>query len=64
MARGERTLRKVAVPDFEGICANTTFVLEPKDPTVLLPELLPFIMQTEPFHDHSINQSKDRSIPM
>ncbi|MCW5843948.1 MAG: restriction endonuclease subunit S [Caldilinea sp.] len=51
-------LRKVAVPDFEGICANTTFVLEPKDPTVLLPELLPFIMQTEPFHDHSINQSK------
>lgn len=51
-------LRKVAVPDFEGICANTTFVLEAKDPTLLLPELLPFIMQTEPFHDHSIKQSK------
>lgn len=51
-------LRKVAVPDFEGICANTTYVLEPKDPTVLLPELLPFIMQTERFHEHSIKQSK------
>lgn len=51
-------LRKVAVPDFEGICANTTFVLEPKDPAVLLPELLPFLMQTETFHDHSIKQSK------
>ena len=51
-------LRKVAVPHFEGICANTTYVLEPKDPTVLLPELLPFIMQTERFHEHSIKQSK------
>lgn len=51
-------LRKVAVPDFEGICANTTFVLEPKDPNRLLPELLPFIMQTERFHEHSVKQSK------
>ena len=24
-------LRKVAVADFDGICANTTFVIEPKD---------------------------------
>lgn len=51
-------LRKVAVPDFEGITANTTFVLEPKDPKVLLPELLPFLMQTEPFYEHSVKQSK------
>jgi type I restriction enzyme S subunit len=51
-------LRKVAVPDFEGICANTTFVLETKDPTILLPELLPFIMQTEAFNEHSVKQSK------
>jgi type I restriction enzyme S subunit len=51
-------LRKVAVADFEGVCANTTLVLEPKDPTVLLPELLPFIMQTEAFHEHSIKQSR------
>jgi type I restriction enzyme S subunit len=31
-------LRKVAVADFEGICANTTFVLEPKSAEELLPE--------------------------
>jgi type I restriction enzyme S subunit len=51
-------LRKVAVADFEGITANTTYVLESKDPDVLLPDLLPFIMQTESFHQHSIRESK------
>lgn len=51
-------LRKVAVAEFEGITANTTFVIGSKDPRVLLPELLPFIMQTESFHEHSIKQSK------
>lgn len=51
-------LRKVAVADFEGITANTTFVIESRDPKILLPELLPFIMQTESFHAHSIMQSK------
>jgi type I restriction enzyme S subunit len=51
-------LRKVAVADFEGITANTTYVLEPKDPDVLLPDLLPFIMQTDSFNAHSIKQSK------
>ena len=47
-------LRKVVVADFEGITANTTFVLETKNPDILLPELLPFVMQQESFHDHSI----------
>jgi len=51
-------LRKVAIPHFEGICANTTFVLESKDPKILLPELLPFIMQTDRFNEHSVKQSK------
>jgi type I restriction enzyme, S subunit len=51
-------LRKVAYADFDGICANTTFVAESSDPTVLLPELLPFLMTTEAFHTHSIAQSK------
>jgi type I restriction enzyme S subunit len=51
-------LRKVAHADFDGICANTTFVAESSDPTVLLPELLPFVMTTETFHAHSIAQSK------
>ena len=51
-------LRKVAVAEFEGITANTTYVLEPKDPNVLSPELLPFIMQTEAFSQHSVRESK------
>ena len=51
-------LRKVAVADFEGICANTTFVLESASPTILLPELLPFLMQTDTFHEHSKRESK------
>lgn len=49
-------LRKIAVADFEGITANTTFVIESKDATVLLPKLLPFIMQTESFHAFSVKQ--------
>lgn len=51
-------LRKVALADFEGVTANTTYVLESKDPKALMPELLPFIMQTEAFHAHSIARSK------
>lgn len=51
-------LRKVAVADFEGICANTTFVLEPKNPNELLPEFLPFLMQTEAFNAFSVKNSK------
>lgn len=51
-------LRKVALADFEGITANTTFVLETKDPGRLMPELLPFLMQTEAFHSYSIKHSK------
>jgi len=51
-------LRKVAVADFEGICANTTFVLESKNPDELLPEFLPFLMQTEAFNAFSVKNSK------
>jgi type I restriction enzyme, S subunit len=51
-------LRKVAVADFEGITANTTYVIEPRNPEVLLPDFLPFVMSTERFHEHSIKQSK------
>ena len=56
-------LRKVAVADFEGITANTTFVLESKDETVLLQSLLPFIMQSERFTQHSIKRSKGSTNP-
>ena len=51
-------LRKVALADFEGITANTTYVLESKNPEILLPEMLPFIMQAETFHEHSRRESK------
>jgi type I restriction enzyme S subunit len=51
-------LRKVAVADFEGVCANTTFVVETKDPTVLLQEFLPFVMSAEPFHAFAVAESK------
>ena len=50
-------LRKVALADFEGICANTTFVVESASDD-LLPEFLPYVMTTEAFHEHSIKQSK------
>lgn len=51
-------LRKVAVADFDGICANTTFVLEPKNPDELLPTFLPFLMQTDAFNEFSVKNSK------
>lgn len=50
-------LRKVAVADFDGICANTTFVIEAK-PDIIEPDLLPFIMQSEGFNEHSIRNSR------
>ncbi len=51
-------LRKVAIADFNGICANTTFVLEPKNPADLLPAFLPFLMQTQAFNSFSVKNSK------
>ncbi len=51
-------LRKVVIANFEGVTANTTFVLESKDTSVLLQELLPFLMQSETFHEHSKRESK------
>lgn len=51
-------LRKVALAEFDGVCANTTFVMETADSSRLLPELLPFVMSTEAFHAHSIAESK------
>ena len=51
-------LRKVAQVDFEGVCSNTTFVLEPRDPASLLPDFLLYVLSTESFHQHSQRQSK------
>ena len=49
--------RKVAVADFEGVCSGDIYVFESRDPAVLLPELLPFICQTDAFFDHAIGTS-------
>lgn len=49
--------RKVAVADFSGVCSGDIYVLETKDATVLLPELLPFICQTDAFFDHAVGTS-------
>jgi len=49
--------RKVAFAEFEGICSGDILTFEPKDPEVLLPELLPFICQTNAFFDHALGTS-------
>ena len=49
--------RKVAVADFSGVCSGDIYVLETKDAHVLLPELLPFICQTDAFFDHAVGTS-------
>ena len=49
--------RKVAVADFSGVCSGDIYVLETTDAQVLLPELLPFICQTDAFFDHAVGTS-------
>ena len=56
-------LKKVAVADFDGICANTTFVFESKDPAVFEQSLLPFLMLSEGFTSWSIAHSKGSTNP-
>lgn len=51
-------LRKVAVPDFEGITGEKTFVLESIDRGILLQEFLPFVLSAEIFHDYAIRNSR------
>lgn len=48
--------RKVAVADFSGVCSGDIYVLEPKN-AHLLPELLPFICQSDGFFEHAIGTS-------
>lgn len=56
-------LKKVAVADFDGITANTTFVIEPKGRDKMLPGLLPFLMLSESFTNHSVLNSKGSTNP-
>ena len=48
--------RKVAVADFDGICSGDIYVLEPANDR-LMPELLPFLCQTDAFFDHAVGTS-------
>ena len=55
--------RKVGVPNFSGVCSSDIYVLESKDSHYLLPELLPFICQTEAFFEHAIGTSSGSLSP-
>ena len=48
--------RKAAVAEFPGICSGDILVFEPADDQ-LLPELLPFIVQSDGFFDHALGTS-------
>lgn len=48
--------RKVAVPDFDGICSSDILVFEPSTDE-LLPEFLPYVVQSNGFFDHALGTS-------
>jgi type I restriction enzyme S subunit len=48
---------KVAYAEFEGICSGDILTFEPKNRKVLLPELLPFICQSDAFFNHALDTS-------
>ncbi len=48
--------RKAAVADFEGICSGDILVFESQGDD-LLPDLLPFIVQSEGFYNHALGTS-------
>ena len=48
--------RKVAMADFTGICSGDIYVLEPSN-HALMPELLPFICETDAFFEHAVATS-------
>ncbi len=49
-------LKKAAVAEFDGICSGDIIVIAPKG-DILVPELLPFIIQSEPFFDWAVKHS-------
>ncbi len=50
-------LKKVSVAHFDGITANTTFVIRSND-KIITPRLLPFLMLSDSFTEHSVKNSK------
>jgi type I restriction enzyme, S subunit len=49
--------RKVAVADFDAVCSGDIYVFESADHKRLLPEILPFVCQTEAFFEHAVGTS-------
>ncbi|NTW88288.1 MAG: restriction endonuclease subunit S [Desulfobulbaceae bacterium] len=49
--------RKVAYAEFDGICSGDILTFESRNKNVLLPELLPFICQSEAFFDYALGTS-------
>tara|TARA_B110000971_G_scaffold31211_1_gene28586 strand:+ start:2384 stop:3508 length:1125 start_codon:yes stop_codon:yes gene_type:complete len=48
-------LMKVGYPSFNGICANTTYILETINESILRNDLIPFIMLSDRFIEQSIS---------
>jgi len=48
--------RKVAVPDFAGVCSGDILVFEPSDKRMLA-EFLPYLVQSDGFFDHALGTS-------
>ena len=55
-------LKKVALAEFEGVCANTTYVIRAKE-NLLLQDLLKHIMLSDKFTKYSIGVSKGSTNP-
>ncbi|WP_440872458.1 hypothetical protein [Vibrio diabolicus] len=52
MTRNPR-LRKVSQPDFEGVAANTTLVLDEKENEILIPGLAKYVLSSDKFHQYA-----------
>jgi type I restriction enzyme S subunit len=48
--------RKVAIPDFDGICSGDILVFQPKN-SELLADFLPYLVQSDGFFDHALGTS-------
>lgn len=54
--------RKVALAEFDGICSSDILTFEPKDDE-LIPDLLPFIVQSDAFFNHALGTSSGSLSP-
>ncbi|WP_084623888.1 restriction endonuclease subunit S [Oceanospirillum beijerinckii] len=55
-------LKKAAIAEFDGICSGDIIVLEPRD-SLVVPKILPFIIQSDGFWEHAVNTSSGSLSP-